>query len=271
MFNLNTYFQRIHFNGTPRADLITLRTLQALHPAYIPFENVDVLVDKGISLQLEHISDKLIDQQRGGYCFEHNTLLMAVLRELGFEVEPLMARALWRLPADAPAGPRTHMVLRTTIDGIPWLVDVGFGGLVLTAPLKMTADLEQPTQHETFRLMACEFGFLLEVNIRQQWQPVYHLGLEPQQPIDLEVANWYTSTHPHSKFRHNLIAARATMDTRYTLLNDRLTIRKQGAKTVHKTLNVDEWMTALAEYFLLPVQPEWRTVYHKAGMKGEQG
>lgn len=263
MFKLSTYLQRIGFNGNARADLATLQAIHALHPAHIAFENIDVLMDQGIPLQLDEISKKLVDQQRGGYCFEQNNMLMAAMRELGFTVEPLMARVMWQLPPDAPAGPKTHMVLRTIIDGTPWLVDVGFGGLVLTAPLQMRTDLLQPTQHETFRLVKCEFSFLLEVEINQQWQPVYQLGMEPQQPIDIELANWYTSAHPQSKFRHNLMAARATSDTRYTLLNNRLSIREKGSEAVRKELNIDELMTALADYFLLPVQPEWRARLHR--------
>ena len=130
MIKLQDYFQRIGFTSSPRADLPTLQALHQLHPAHIPFENIDVLLGEGINLTPNQISNKLIHRRRGGYCFEQNNLLMAVLRDIGFTVEPLMARVVWQQPDDAPAGPKTHMVLRTRIDGMPWLVDVGFGGLV---------------------------------------------------------------------------------------------------------------------------------------------
>lgn len=261
--NLQDYFNRIQFSGSPQADLATLKALHALHPASIAFENIDVLMDKGVPLLLGNITEKLINRQRGGYCFEQNYLLMEVMRKLGFEVEPLMARVVWQLPPDAPAGPKTHMVLRTVIDDTPWLVDVGFGGLVLTAPLQLIADMPQATQHETFRFIQCGLGLQLEVCINQQWQPVYHIGPETQQPIDIEVANWYTSAHPQSKFRHNLMAARATDQTRYTLLNKRLSIRRKGEAPVRRELTTDELMTALTEYFLLPVQSEWRSALER--------
>ena len=260
MFNLRTYLQRIGFNHAPRADLTTLRTLQTLHVANIAFENLDVLMGKDIPLELNKISNKLLTQQRGGYCFEHNSIMMAVMGELGFEVEPLMARAVWQAPVDAPAGPRTHMVLRVNIDDTSWLVDVGFGGLVPTAPLQINTNLKQPTQHESFCLTECVIGWLLQVEIDQQWQPLYHIGPEPQQPVDIEVANWYTSTHPKSKFRNNLIAARTTEDTRYTLLNNRLSIREKGKEVIRKELDIDELMSALQDCFLLEVQPEWRSI-----------
>lgn len=263
MIPLTDYFQRIGYEQSPEVDLATLKSLHSLHPASVAFENIDVLLDSGINLDMSQICNKLIYGGRGGYCFEQNNLFMAVLRRIGFEVEPLMARVLWQTPSGAPANPRTHMVLRTLIEGTPWLVDVGFGGLVLTTPLQFVPDLVQTTHHETFRLKEFNDGYILEVLLAGQWQPVYHLGAEVQQPIDIEVANWYTSTHPNSKFRQNLLAARATKETRYTLLNNHFTVRHSGQEPERQTLNTDELVTVLRESFLLPVQADWRHVLHQ--------
>src|SRR5690606_9412816 len=189
-----------------------------LHPAAIPFENIDVLLGRNINLELPAVFEKLVTAGRGGYCFEHNGMLMEVLRSIGFTVEPLLARVVWRRPEDAAPGPRSHMVLRTFVDDQPWLVDVGFGGLVLTAPLQFNANIVQDTQHESFRLINVPGGYRLEALLDKQWYPVYILGGEPVPDIDFEVANWYTSSHPESHFRHNLMAARTTEDTRYALL-----------------------------------------------------
>lgn len=264
MIKIQDYFQRIGFTGSPGADLPTLQALHHLHPARIPFENIDVLLDGTIHLTLDQIGNKLINRQRGGYCFEQNNLLMAVLREIGFTVEPLMARVVWQQPVGAPAGPKTHMVLRTEIDGMPWLVDVGFGGMVLNTPLQFITDLEQQTAHAAYRLSEHGYGYMLEVQLKDQWMPMYHLSLDPLHPIDIEVANWYTSAHPHSKFRHTLMAARTTEDTRYSLLNNRLTLRKIGADPVQTILpDTDALATALTDHFLLPVQPEWLDVLQR--------
>lgn len=257
MFLLDDYFKRIGYAGKPAADMQTLRALHQLHPAAIPFENIDVLLGRGINLNLQAVFDKLVTAGRGGYCFEHNGMLMQVLRTIGFTVEPLLARVVWRQPENAPVGPKSHMVLRTFIDGQPWLVDVGFGGLVLTAPLQFRTDVVQDTQHESFRLIAVPGGYRLDALLDEQWHPVYLLGSEPVPEIDFEVANWYTSSHPQSHFRHNLMMARATEDTRYTLLNYRLTVRKRGAELVRRKLDPGELIDVLSELFLLPHEPAW--------------
>ena len=257
MFLMDEYFKRIGYAGKPAADMQTLRALHQLHPAAIPFENIEVLLGRGINLKLPAVFEKLVTAGRGGYCFEHNGVLMEVLRSIGFTVEPLLARVVWRRPADAAPGPKSHMVLRTFVDGQPWLVDVGFGGLVLTAPLHFNADVVQNTQHESFRLITVAGGYRLEALLEDQWRPVYVLGSEPVPDIDFEVANWYTSSHPESHFRHNLMVARTTEDTRYTLLNYRLTVRKRGAEPVRRELDPAELVDVLSEQFLLPHEPEW--------------
>jgi len=100
-----------------------------------------------VKLDLASLQQKLINERRGGYCFEQNSLLRAVLLALGFQVTLLAARVLWNLPSGTIA-PRSHMVLGVNIDGEPYIADVGFGGLTLTTPLALTPDIEQPTSHE---------------------------------------------------------------------------------------------------------------------------
>src|SRR5690606_7025466 len=134
--DLDAYCARIGYDGPREPTLATLRALHALHPAAIAFEALDVMLGRGIDLAPAAVEAKLVHQRRGGYCFEQNGLFQRVLAAMGFEVEALLARVLWRTPADAPPRPRTHMALRVMVEGEPWLADVGFGGCVMTAPLR---------------------------------------------------------------------------------------------------------------------------------------
>lgn len=224
--DLDRYLARIGYTGAARADIETLRALTELHPAAIPFEAVDVLLGRPVDLSPGAIQGKLVEGGRGGYCFEQNGLLKRVLEELGFAVEGLIARVLWMLPPDTPPMPLTHMALRVTIDGEPWLADVGFGACVAGAPLRLDAlGSEQPTRHETFRLSRKGAWTLLEAQLPDGWYPLYVLSPEPAVDADYVAANWYTSTHPASGFRRELRVARTAPDRRTTLMNDRLTVR----------------------------------------------
>ncbi|MHB8814616.1 MAG: arylamine N-acetyltransferase family protein [Steroidobacteraceae bacterium] len=255
--DLDRYFARIGYSGTPRADLNTLRALTALHPATIPFEAVDVLLGRPVDLSLRAIQAKLIGGGRGGYCFEQNGLLKRVLGALGFTVEGLIGRVLWMRPQDAPPMPLTHMALRVTIDGERWLADVGFGSCIAGAPLRFDATgSEQPTRHETFRVVRTRGWTVLEAQLPDGWYPLYMLSPEPALDIDYVAANWYTSTHSASPFRRELRAARTAPERRTTLLNNRLTVRHAGGDVERRFLGESELVDALVSTFGLRLDAE---------------
>lgn len=156
------------------------------------------------------------------------------------------------------------MALRVTIDGTPWLADVGFGGLVPPAPLRMDIHDPQPTVHEPFRLCPSGPGLMLMAKLGEEWQQLYELDLAPQLDIDYAPANWFTSKHPGSLFRRHLIVALATPGARYSLLDQRLTIRRPGHPPEQHLLDADGIGQALADTFGLPVEPAWRPIFEKA-------
>jgi N-hydroxyarylamine O-acetyltransferase len=255
--DLDRYFTRIGYTGSPRPDLETLRALTALHPAAIPFEAVDVLLGRSVDLSLAALQAKLIGGGRGGYCFEQNSLLKGVLGALGFRVEGLIGRVLWMLPPGTPPTPLTHMVLRVTIGSERWLADVGFGSCVPGAPLRLDASgAEQPTRHEVFRLGSEGAWTLLEAQIAGAWQPVYLLSPEPALDIDYVAANWYTATHPDSKFRSELRVAVTTPERRTTLMNNRLTVREARGGMERRFLGEPEIAAALVSTFGLQLDAE---------------
>jgi N-hydroxyarylamine O-acetyltransferase len=93
-FDLDLYFARIGYSGPHTSTLDVLSNLQQLHARAIPFENLDPLIGRHVSLRQKDLAAKLIGNRRGGYCFEQNTLFAKVLLRLGFHVTPLIARVL---------------------------------------------------------------------------------------------------------------------------------------------------------------------------------
>lgn len=78
--NLDAYFARIGWTGSRTVSVETLHAISAHHAAAIPFENLDVLAGKGISIGPEAVEQKLVHKRHGGYCFEQNQLLLFMLR-----------------------------------------------------------------------------------------------------------------------------------------------------------------------------------------------
>ena len=253
--NLNAYFERIGFAGSIAPNLATLELIHALHPATIPFENLNPLLGLPVLLDQESLEKKLLTDRRGGYCFEHNTLLMAVLQELDFTVRGLAARVVWA-DAEAIDRPPTHMVLAVDIVGTTYLADVGFGGLGLTAPMKLRADIEQATPHETYRLTGGDPDWHLQVQLGEQWRTLYVFTLAEQQEADYAAPNLFVSTDPGSKFVRDLGVALSPSGRRITLEGNRLTVRTVGeADTVQALGTVDELREALSGVFGIGLPP----------------
>lgn len=256
--DLDAYLHRIKLSTPPHADLATLRAIIAAHVAAIPFENLDPFLGITPALDIASVQRKLVQGGRGGYCFEQNRLLGAALRAIGFTVSDLGARVLSGLPADAmPA--RTHMILRVELDGESWLVDAGYGGSTPTAPLRLVADVVQPTPHEPFRLQRQQGDWELSVCIAGEWKPMYRCDMQPQYAIDYEVSNYWVATRAESKFVANLFAARAPSGRRLALHNRQFTeYRPDGARTQRTLAGAGEIRTVLQREFLirLPDHPD---------------
>ncbi|WP_421860200.1 arylamine N-acetyltransferase family protein [Parvibaculum sp.] len=254
--DLDAYFSRIGYEG-PRVP--TLETLKALHHAQalaIPFENLDVLAKRPITLDLASLQKKLVTDRRGGYCFEVNGLFAAVLRELGFDVTTLIGRVRWMAPEEVDTA-RSHMLMRVELAEGPFLADVGFGGLTMTGPIRFDTSVEQETPHEPRRLLDHEDGLELQAKVAGEWMPIYRFTLEPHRQTDYEVASWYTSTHPSSIFVQFLIAGRPQEDKWLSLFNREFKIRGLDGKAETRILDsADEIAEVLETHFGIPVSAE---------------
>ncbi|MFI6847574.1 arylamine N-acetyltransferase [Kitasatospora sp. NBC_00085] len=206
--DVEKYFARIGWDGEPTPTLATLRSLHHAHVLGIPFENLDVVIGSVPSLDVADLHTKLVEEARGGYCFEHNTLFAAVLDQLGFEV----TRLTGRVRVGARAGeirPRTHMVLAVRVPGDPgrYLADVGYGSIgALLEPLPMIPGQVREAAGRVHRLVVEEPDgpapvWALQARTGDTWGDQVAFTLDPVPAPDITMANWHVATHPRSPFR----------------------------------------------------------------------
>ena len=246
--DLDAYFARVGYDGSRAPTLDTLRALHRFHPAAIAFENLDPLLKRPVRLDIGALMDKLVHAGRGGYCYEHNILFQAALRAIGFTVASLAARVQWNVPPGTDT-PRYHMLLRIDLPDGPYIADVGFGRLTLTAPLRLAAGIEQQTPHGLYRLVAIGSEFQMQTRLEGTWSPIYQLSLQEQTHSDWEAANWYTSTHPESRFTRGLMAARCDEHCRYGLFNMDLRVYREGSTERRRLKSAPELVAVLRDTF----------------------
>lgn len=196
------------------------------HACSVPFENLDVLAGKGISVEPDDIYQKLVLNRRGGYCFEQNSLMLEMLQLLGFEARSAAGRIRLRVPKGELPN-RTHVFVIVTLDREEYVVDCGMGGFSLTAPIRLVENIEQPTPHETRRIVVEGDQWFQQALTDEGWIDLFQTGLEEMPYVDRRLANWWTSTNPTSLFSTSLTIGLARPDgTRCGLLNDRFTHRR---------------------------------------------
>ncbi|MFE1878867.1 arylamine N-acetyltransferase family protein [Streptomyces diastatochromogenes] len=268
-FDLDAYLERIGWEGGRRADLATLRGVHLAHALSFPFENLDAWSGRAPSLAPADLMAKMVRGRRGGYCYEHNTLLRLALEALGFGVTGLAGRVV--LGAETvESRPRTHMMLRVEVPGDPqpYLADVGFGAAgALLQPVPLTVGEEFEGAGRRHRLVHLPHGGPLELWALQaydrdarDWVSQYAFTLEPFFAPDYEVINWHIGTNPRSPFTQRPYLQRTTPERHLALDGARLVeTRADGTVIERKLTDEAEARRVVEEEFGIAV-PEGLTL-----------
>ena len=248
---MEAYFARIGYRGARTPELATVAAIVGHHVAAIPFENLDVLLGRPPRLDLASLLDKLVARRRGGYCYEHATLCAASLESLGVAVQRHSARVVMVTPRDQ--APRTHMFLST----LGHVLDPGFGGLAPRVPVPL--DGTPAGDHRIVR----EAG---ELALYHRDQRLWVSSLEADLPVDFEMANHFTATHPSSPFVQRLMMRAFTADGRISVMNRDLTVLRGAESTTRPLADRAELQAVLARDFAIdcdvsalriPSVPDW--------------
>ncbi|MFF9195988.1 arylamine N-acetyltransferase [Streptomyces sp. NPDC014779] len=227
--DLDAYLARIGHSGAVAPDLATLRAVHRAHVESLPFENLDVALGRRIPLDVKSLQAKMVARRRGGYCYEQNSLLAAALERIGFTVAGRGARNRTRGPALTPI---THALLVVTVDGRPWLADAGFGwqGPLEPVPLADGARVEQDGW--VYGIGTEADGVHVLRTLRPEgWTDLYSFAPHPLHPVDFELMNHYSSSHPRSRFVGQVVAHRPGAAVRHALVRDGLmSVRADGTR-----------------------------------------
>jgi N-hydroxyarylamine O-acetyltransferase len=248
-FDLSAYLDRI---GTGTAS--GLWEIHRAHALAIPFENLDPRRGVPVSLEPGDLQRKMVGQRRGGYCFEQNLLLAAALEALGARVELMLGRV--RYGAPGTLRPRTHLALRVHDDDGVWHADAGFGSNSMTEPLPFGPGEIHDQHGWRFRVVQDGPELVLQGTEEGRWNDFYSFIPEPVPRVDVETSNWWTATHPHSRFVTGLNVGRQRPDGIRISLSDwsgelRLTQQTPERRTV-TVVELEQVPELLDDVFGLP-------------------
>ncbi|ENW06699.1 arylamine N-acetyltransferase family protein [Acinetobacter beijerinckii] len=259
------YLTKLGFEGDFSPTLPNLKSLLSLHVQAIPFGNLSSFLGSELSLASDQLVQKLLIENREGYCLEHSTLTRIALTELGYETYNVLGRVYYQsTPTTSPV--RTHLVTLVRIEQQLFLYDPGFGGMTPTTIVSLSNIGEtQQTPLEAFRFVELaqsgldatvltEMKYMLQVCIHNQWVNVY--AINPQQQIadaDALIANWYISTSPESIFTQYLMLSTVNAEMRITLKDRVLRTHGKGSSNKKELSTLDDFEQTIKSVFRIDI------------------
>lgn len=259
--DLESYLRRIGVapSAIEGPDLETLGRLHRAHVLTVPFENLSIIGDphgpyKGerIELDLPTIYEKIVEHERGGYCFELNALFHWALDRIGFDVHLAAARVLQE---DSATPPANHLVIIVDL-GERYLADVGLGRRKLRRPLPIPTDSPATMPHVEWRVVPTdrpdEDFVVQQRSPGTDWSPTYVFTDKPRELWYFEALNDYLQTAPESPFTGNPLCMIETEDGYCSCSGDTLRVVGDEEET-EQSVSAEDWHDLLEHRFGLRI------------------
>lgn len=256
---IDRYLLKIGYQGDTRASLDTLGELQSLHLQHIPYENLDILNGRLLSLNPDDLYNKIILRQRGGYCFELNGLYRELLISLGYQVNQYAGRYLTK-PGLGQL--RKHRVLVVDIGGTRFITDVGYRSEQPRCPLELKADKIQTDGISEYKLRVDSFygWVIMQKEAGKDWRNLYAFTEEPQLDMDFIMPSFYCERHPNSPFIDTLKLSIFTPDSNLSLVDDRYYVYQNTRVVETQTVSDDEARNILLQKFYIDVPNDYTRI-----------
>ncbi|MGI6010200.1 MAG: arylamine N-acetyltransferase family protein [Ruminococcus sp.] len=244
------YLKRLNIQKRNVCDEAYLDELVAAHQREIPFENLDVMRQRPVSLAVEQMFEKIIRQKRGGYCFELNSLFCHLLQELGFEAFGCRSRILRGKDYVPPVLHRGNLVRLE--EGL-YYCDVGYGGPQPGASIKVEDGYEKEIEGRIFRVRDADgYWWTLSRRMEGGWEEVMQFTIMPQTEVDFVPINFYCSTHPDSVFVKQYMLNKRLENGSISLVGDTFARTENGVRTEEKIPDRNRFLELVETEFKIP-------------------
>jgi len=217
------YLNRINYSHELEPSLSTLRKLQKAHLLTVPFENLDIHYNISITLDVNRIFNKIVLNNRGGFCYEMNGLFYKLLKSLGFDAKIISARVY-----DKEKGygqEFDHLAIIVDFGDTQYLTDVGFGEFTFS-PLEINLNKIQEDQRGNFVIDKFdESYFRVSKIVNGELIPEYIFTNLGRKFVDYHEMCTHHQTNAQSHFTKKKLISIPTEDGRITISGNTLKIK----------------------------------------------
>lgn len=245
--NTENYLLRLGIENIKiSANSENLRLLQKQHLLHVPFENLDIHWKRPILLNTNKFYRKIVEEKRGGFCYELNGLFNELLKSHGFQTKIISARVFNGKDFGAEYD---HLAILVQIEGEEYLTDVGFGDFS-AAPLKFVLDTEQVDENGAFLIRKFDDEYFEVVKKHgDSWQSEYIFKDLARDLEEFAEMCDFHQTAPASHFTRGKLCSLMTQNGRKTLTDKKFIKTENGAKTETEIVSEDEFNEILTNEF----------------------
>ena len=245
------YLDRIKYSGGLEPSLDLLKKLQKNHLLNIPFENLDIHFKVPIKLNIDRIYEKIVQNNRGGFCYELNGLFYELLRSIGFKAKRISARVYNKDNKYSPEF--DHFTIIVKIDNIDYLTDVGFGEFIFE-PLELQLGKIQNVERGSYSFDEYENGYLRLNKIEDgAHTPEFIFKNIERSLVEYKEMCEYHQSNPNSHFMKKKLISLPTINGRITISGKTLTITENKKVREKKLKNETEFEKELWDKFKITI------------------
>ena len=245
------YLDRIKYSGGLEPSLDLLKKLQKNHLLNIPFENLDIHFKVSIKLNIDRIYEKIVQNNRGGFCYELNGLFYELLRSIGFKAKRISARVYNKDNTYSPEF--DHFTIIVKIDNIDYLTDVGFGEFIFE-PLELRLGKIQNVERGSYSFDEYEDGYLRLNKIEDgAHTPEFIFKNIERNLAEYKEMCEYHQSNPNSHFMKKKLISLPTINGRITISGKTLKIVENKKVTEKKLKNETEFEKELWDKFKITI------------------
>jgi N-hydroxyarylamine O-acetyltransferase len=206
--NCEKYLERIKFTDKVAITEETLFNLHEQHMFNVPFENLDIHYQRVFDLQIESIFEKIVLNNRGGFCYELNNIFNWLLQQVGFDSRIISARVI---DESGKLGPLfDHMLICIDYDNKKYLADVGYGDL-FTRPLQVKPGIQSDGRNQFIIQKWSAQDFVLSMSSENSpFLDKYRFSLKEIPATEFSSICLDKQTNPSSYFVKNIICTKPT-------------------------------------------------------------
>jgi N-hydroxyarylamine O-acetyltransferase len=245
--DIEAYLTRVGLEARPKAaNAETLALLQRRHLLSVPFENLDIHWERPISIDLGRFFEKIVNNGRGGFCYELNGLFNELLAGLGFKTRLVSARVF----NGKEHGPEyDHAAIVAALEDGEYLADVGFGDFT-AGPLRFVLDEVQVDASGEFVIRKFDDGaFEVAKRDGEGWRSQYTFRDIARELSEFAEMCHYQQTSPESHFTKGKVCSIMTEAGRKTLTDTSYILTSAGNRHEAPVAGSDDFTEILEREF----------------------